>query len=571
MKVKNRVFVIGLDGATLDLITGWVSEGRLPGFSRLMKDGVWGRLESVPNQRSAAAWTSLMTGKNPGKHGIYEFYEYVPGTYDIRFLNGGDRDGSTVWGLLSDQGKRVVVINVPMTYPAEEVNGVLISGLDAPGPESGGFLHPPSLKGELTERFGEYIIEPGITGSIVGNRIDEAVEKLSSELKQKSDITKYLMDSRQWDFFMVVFRSLDAAQHCFWKFMDPGHPAYTEEGNRNYGDVIYRVYSMVDDVLTELMERFGDEVTLMVVSDHGFGRKHGATQALNDWLLSKGYLHYRDDDASSTLGAFGSIGTRALAGLYKNVVGRTSRRLKERLVKFFPGIRDKVQSRLIFSGIDWHRTVAYSDTLFPNIRINLKGREPLGIVDDGEYSDVLERIKADLLEIRDSVTGERIVDSVFFRDEIYHGPHTHKAPDILIRFREDIPINSIRIEGGEKNLARSYPLIPGEDPRVISGDHRLNGIIFMKGKDIKKGRPMDGANIMDFAPTVLYLMDSPIPDDMDGKVLTEAFNESHIKESPPRFTKQSGQSSDGPKTHTASSKEESEAVAARLRDLGYLE
>ncbi len=566
--MNKKVFVIGLDGATLDLILPWVKEGRLPGFQKIIQQGVHGPLESTPNQRSASAWTSMMTGKNPGKHGIYEFYEYVPGTYDIRFLNCSDRKSESLWGILTRYGKKVVVINVPMTYPAEEVDGAFIAGLDAPGVKSRGFMHPPELYDELSGRFGEYIIEPGITGCIVNGRIDEAIELLHHELEQKLNITKYLMEKRQWDFFKVVFRSLDGVQHCFWKFIDPQHPEYTEEGNRKYGRVIYDVYKKVDLFIEDLLLKLGEDTTLMVVSDHGFGRKHQAMQQLNLWLASKGYLTMRARNDNSS-----GITAKILAGLYRAVVGRTSRRLKERLVKLFPDIRNKVQSRLIFSGIDWQKTMAYSDTLFPNIMINLRGREPLGIVGREEYKGLIERLKSDLGNLRDSETGEPIVADVFVRDEIYNGQYVDRSPELLIRWREDIPIHGIKIDNynEEKRESGSHPLIPGEDPRVISGDHHLQGVFFIKGRDVRENHVLKSARIIDIAPTVLYELGCPIPADMDGRLLRDAYINACLESNPPEIEKGSSTRDDKHGGLTGYSEEDSESIAARLRDLGYVE
>ncbi len=571
---KNKVFIIGLDGATLDLIHPWVNKGRLPGFARLIERGAHGRLESTPNQRSASAWTSLLTGKNPGKHGIYEFYEYVQGTYDIRFLNGSDGDSDSLWKILSRNGKKVIVVNVPMTYPAEEVNGILIAGLDSPGADSEGFMFPSDIKKELHGKFGNYIIEPGITGFIVGGKIDEALKTLNQELEQKFEIAKHLMNTKPWDFFMVVFRSLDAAQHCFWKYTDPVHPQYTEEGNRKYGDAIYNVYKKLDMFIEEYMDKIDDNTTLMIVSDHGFGRKHSAAQALNNWLESKGYLVFKDPETSSSFGVYRKLQTKILAGLYSKVVGKTSRKIKERLVKLFPGLRNMVQSRLIFADIDWKKTKAYSDTLFPNIIINLKGREPLGIVEAHEYRDLIEKIKTDIKGCRNSETNECIVEDVFERSEIYWGKHLDKAPDILIRWREDILINTINIDKKQGNSAaesHSYPLIPGEDARIISGDHHLNGVLFLKGKDIKQNHILEGSKIIDIASTVLYQLGCKIPDDIDGEVLKGAYNKDYFNATPPGIEKTGAKKEDRPKASFKYSEEDSEAVAARLRNLGYLE
>jgi len=200
-----KVIVLGFDGADFRLIQPWVEAGHLPGFAKIMAEGAWGELESVPNQRSAAAWTSFMTGKNPGQHGIFEFYDYQADSYNIRFLQGQMRQGRTLWNLAGEAGRNVGVINVPMTYPAEAVNGFLIAGLDAPGVESKGFTYPDGIYKEVLESVGGYTIEPGLIGCIVGGDVDGAEAKLYEEIDQKIATSRYLMKKYPCDLLVTVF------------------------------------------------------------------------------------------------------------------------------------------------------------------------------------------------------------------------------------------------------------------------------------------------------------------------------------------------------------------------------
>ena len=277
----KKVLVVGLDGASLDLIEPWTKEGLLPGFARLMREGAYGPLESVPNMRSAAAWSSFITGRNPGKHGIFEFYDFVPGTYDVKFINAGARDGRSFWKVASDAEKNVGIINVPMTYPAEEVNGFLLAGLDAPGTKSKGFAYPEGFLEEIERTSGEYIIEPGISGCIVDGKIEKAKKILLEEIDLKVKVSRHLMDAYPWDLFVTVFRSTDAAHHCFWKFIDPGHAQYCEEEAKQFGDVILTAYQGIDSFLQETLNSLGTEALVLLVSDHGCGPKHPASGQLN--------------------------------------------------------------------------------------------------------------------------------------------------------------------------------------------------------------------------------------------------------------------------------------------------
>jgi len=525
--------------------------------------------------RSAAAWTTFQTGKNPGKHGILEFYERIPRTYDIRFVNANSREGASFLKIAGDAGRCVVAVNVPMTFPAEQINGALIAGLDAPGKKSPGFCHPPELLRELEAAQGEYIIEPGLTGCIVNGEIDKAVDLLFAEIDSKKRSTRYLMERFPWDLLVTVFRSTDAAHHCFWKYHDPAHPQHDPGEAERYGEVIREAYQRIDAFVLEMLDRAGPDTLVLLMSDHGCGPKHPAGNQLNRWLESAGFLAY-----SSAAAGSGNPLTRMLGGVYRWTIAKTPRRTKEILWRLLPGFRDRVQSRLCFAGIDWRRTRAFSDTLFPTIWINLKGREPLGIVEPGqEYDRVCAEIREALLEIRDAGSGEPIVDRVFHRSEIYSGPHVDKAPDLLVRWREDIPIQGIGLPAvaaaadGTRQAGRGdTPFVPGEDYRVISGDHRLQGLLLFRNP-AGPGGGVEGlrSSLMDIAPTALYALGVPVPEDMDGRVLTELFSEAHLAEHPATY---SAPGSPGGTERTGGGDyeaEEEQSVKERLRSLGYLE
>jgi predicted AlkP superfamily phosphohydrolase/phosphomutase len=399
-----------------------------------------------------------------------------------------------------------------------------------------------------------------------------AVQKLQKELEQKEGITTYLMQKYKWDFFMVVFRSLDAVQHCFWKYVDPLHPQHNPAQAKRYGSVILKAYQKIDKTLGTIRAALDEDTVLIVMSDHGFGRKHPANNQLNRWLANQGFLHYLDDRTKArTIRRFSSS---LLARTYKLLIGKTSRTVKQRLATRFPQLRNRLQSRLCLANIDWSRTKAYSDTLFPIFRVNLEGREPKGIVRPGkEYCQVVERLRAALVECRDAVSGRQIVDRVFHRDELYTGSFVEKAPDLLIRWKEDEEIRGIAMGDGAVDTGlvdESRPLVPGEDPRIISGDHRLHGIFLMAGKPIQKGLKLSNARIIDLAPTILKLFRLPIPSDMDGSVLAEVFQEGGISTDLPFRINEVIESSDR-QTDEGYSVKEQKAIAKRLRDLGYID
>jgi predicted AlkP superfamily phosphohydrolase/phosphomutase len=568
-KASNRVMIMGADGATFRLIKPWVEEGKLPHFRAMMEEGVHGLLDPAPNMRSAASWTSYYTGKNPGKHSIFEFFDYVPESYAIRFVCGADCAEPSLWRLLSDVGYSSIAVNVPMTYPAEPIQGIVLAGLEAPGTGSRGFCYPERILKELEEKFEKYIIEPGLTGCNIDNRLDEGIERLFAEIEQKRKIMFYLIEKKPWDFCTVVFRSLDAAQHNFWKFMDPGHPDHDPGLKDKYGNVIFRVYQKLDEILGELRVCLGPDDYLLVMSDHGFGRKHPASNQLNAWLTSLGYLTFKNRRHNSRIKQ--SL-FRAFHHTYVLLAGKLPRRYKEVFARLLPRVRNRVHTQLCFNGIDWNKTRAYSDTLFPNIRINLKDREKHGIVNSAEYDALINEIKGALMACKDKKTGEPIVEQVMLRNDIYQGQHVNKSPDMTIRWREDTEISGINIDSDSdfSELRGTRPFIPAEDHRVISGDHRRYGILLVQGPGIMKGKMINNAHIMDLAPTTLYLLNTAIPSDMDGKILESAFEKAVLKKKPPKYAARQEKDVSGNEKPTYSPGEE-EVVAERLRSLGYLE
>ena len=221
----GRVLIVGLDGATFDLIRPWVAQGRLPRLQALLAQGTAGELRSTVPPMSPPAWSSFMTGVNPGKHGIFDFTERKPGTYEIQFVSSRQRKAETIWKILSRAGKRVCAVGVPTTYPVEAVNGVMISGFDTPAMNEKA-IHPPGLYAEIVEKVGEYILSSDVMRHVYDQRIDLAVETMLRCIRRKADIAKYLWAREPWDCFMVVFGETDSAIHYFWKHHDPQSPQY---------------------------------------------------------------------------------------------------------------------------------------------------------------------------------------------------------------------------------------------------------------------------------------------------------------------------------------------------------
>ena len=572
---QGKVLVIGLDGATFDLIKPWVRDGKLPALKRLLEDGAHGILLSSHQSNSPQAWTSFMTGKNAGKHGIFDFVEPVPNSYDVKFINASYRNEKTLWRILSDAGKKVAVINVPITFPAEEVNGCLVSGWDSPG-LSQDSVYPSDLLSELNKAAGgHYILEPGVTGYIHKGRRDLALNKMYESIESRFKASKHLLINKEWDFFAVVFTSIDRVQHYFWKYINPNHPNYDPKDREGFGNAICSIYQKLDKAVHDLIKDLSDDVTVFIMSDHGGGPSSNKTFYINHWLAEQGFLKFTTNNSiKSRIKKAGLKGLRTINLLLK---GFLSRRMKEKLARVLPGLRNRVDSTLCLSGIDWDNTRAFSRENAPTICINLKGREPKGTVEPGsEYEKVRDDIIGKLLALRCPQTNDPIVERVLKREEVYTGKFVYKAPDLLIQWKNDSYIQRpsyTNKKGKWYQILTHKELEWAETVSRPSGIHRREGIFLAKGKHVKPSLQIPDAHIVDVFPTVLYTMGIPVPKDADGRILTEIFKEDFIQSNPIKVNRDAvpgvpaGQTQD----ERAYSDSETALIEERLKGLGYID
>lgn len=565
MKRDWKVLCLGLDGATMDLILPWVEAGKLPTFKYLMDSGSFGELESVIQPCSAQAWTSFMTGKNPGKHGIFGFRKQFRGSYKHTFVNGSMVTSKTIWRVLSDYGKRVFVMNVPLTYPPDTVNGCLVSGMDAPGTESD-FTYPPEIRKELMEATdGRYVITVHLGGYLTSDRKREnAVDKLLDMAEQRTKGAMHFLRTRSWDFAMVKYDIPDQAHHYFWKYLK-------SDGSRKFGDAIYRIYAKLDEIVARFLREIDKETVLILLSDHGGGPHSGKVVYVNEWLRRQGLLTPPFDGKGGNRielrPALNRLLRRAMHWLYYSVLLRVLRdNTKDLLWRLFPKFRSDVSSYLKFSRLDWTKTRAHLGGNLDEIRLNVRGREPEGIVEPGEeYDRVRDEIISGLQSIRDPETREPIFERIYKKEEVYSGEFVDEAPDILLvpkayaySLRRDL-----LCDDSEPLVARR------KHQKGISGIHRMNGITFLFGGPIRGKRRLDDAKIIDLAPTILHLMGFPVPDDMDGKVLTKAFRESFANIRPLRHSKSERE---GKRERKAVyTDQEAHTIREHLKGLGYID
>jgi predicted AlkP superfamily phosphohydrolase/phosphomutase len=560
-KGKPRALVIGLDGATLDLVKPWADEGKLPTLSRLMERGAWGALRSTVPPVTAPAWTSFMTGKNPGRHGIFDFIELKPGTYDVRYTNGGTARARSLWRILGDSGLRVGVVNVPMTYPPEEVNGYLISGLDTPDEESD-FIRPAGLARELKERLGGVRLDIRHLGYMNDDGKRDAVLKAMGELEEhRAEVVSYLMETRPVDFLMVVFNATDQVQHHFWHYMDPAHPQYDAGGAARYGAAILDIYRKVDSLAGRLISALPEDASVIVMSDHGAGPMGKRYLHLNRYLADIGVLAFKEKKGRDL------AWLRRMDGFVRSNISPGA---KMRLNRLFPSLRGRMESYSAMSMIDWEKTRAFAVEISgtsPNIWINAAGSMPRGTVGRGrEYDELVDYIIEKIYEIKDPATGGRFVKRAYRRAEVYEGPSLASAPDIILSWWDSAPfvVKPSPLDGPPVAYG-SGPLRGGSE---WSGTHRLEGMTILNGPAFKAGHLAGGAGIADIAPTILHVLGVPVPDDMDGRVMVDALRDGPAVDRPIDYQKGAGPPGREGAPYTD---DEAVKVHERLSRLGYMD
>jgi len=560
-RVSSRVLCIGLDGATFDLIKPWIAEGRLPNLKRLLEEGVHSNLNSVIPPLSPQAWSSFMTGVNPGKHGLFGFKYQKKSKYEFQFTNNNCIKVKTLWKLLSEKGKKVITVNVPFTYPPEEINGIMVSGLGTPG-TSVDFTYPPHFKEEVLKTINDYTIHLHVWGSLDNaDKREKALKELLKMTDKRVALCKHLMSKYPWDFFMIVFTSIDQVQHHFWKYL---------ESNSNFRNAILSVYEKNDDAIGSLLKHIDENTTVVIMSDHGAGKFSGIKIHIDEVLKIENLLFLRHSEKQPLSHLASKLTFRLLnltRRMKKILIKTLSTKSKDTILRYLPSARGKVLSAGL-SAIDWSKTKVYPGENVDFLRVNLKGELPYGIVEPGQnYEELINFTKTKLENLRHPDTGEQLIEKVYRKEDLYHGPYLHEAPDLIVWTKDYQHV----IRGDLSQRKQGRIISVATDKSDPSGTHRLNGIFIVSGKHIKKGCQISSANIMDAFPTILHIMGYPIPTFADGKVLAEIFDEKYLRDNPISYIELNMDRVGVASGQEIYSDEEKSQIETHLKNLGYFE
>lgn len=536
-----KLLIIGLDGATFDLIRPWANAGKLPNLAKLIQNGVQTDLLSTLPPVTSPAWPSFMTGCNPGNHGVFDFIQPSGDSYAL--VNATRIHKPTMWQILSNMGYRVGVLNVPVTYPPQPINGFMISGILSP--KQGSFCYPQDLIGRYQAHLGHYRISPNIQYK-AGNEA-AYIKDIYSLIHAHGKWAVHLMQHEPVDVLMVHFIALDIMMHALWRLMDSSHPRYEPS---EFQDAILGGYQLVDEYVGQLLNLLPPEAHVIAMSDHGFGPLNKIVN-LNNFLMEKGFLKLNRKPITRLKALAFKLGISP-AVIYRLVekIG-----LQNMATKVSKNTRNQVLGKFLnYDNVDWSQTAAYSMGHVGQIYLNMVGREPHGIVTAASYQKTRQDIVDALQELKDE-NGRSLITKIILREETYHGPFTEKGPDIHLIL-------------DEYNII-AYPLfatngkIVTEQIRGDSGCHRREGIVIAHGPQFKQNVQLpNSANIIDLAPTIFALLGEPVPQHMDGHVQYDFFS------TPPETSYFDAE--EAQRTAHSLSEADNKQIEDRLRDLGYL-
>ncbi len=550
---QRKVLVIGIDAATLDLVRPWASAGHLPNLDSFLQHGAVGPLRSTLPVSSPAAWSTFVTGLNPGKHGIISFRQFEPDSYAPHFANASHRRGAAFWEIAGRFGVRGGVINVPITYPPRPYEGFIVSGMLSPGVNRH-MASPPEIFDDLMAVSPDYVVDVDMIGS---GQMSPArlIERALGAVKARRDAAVGLYRKHKPPLFCAVFTIADRICHYLWNYCEALERGDADtELERGLGQGILQIYEKLDEAVGELMAEAGDDADVVILSDHGAGPSRKGL-SLHRLLAREGLL------AESRGRGFIRLAKRAVWA----VAGLTPLSIKNQIKLRLPKVAKYIAGTVSSKGIDFSSTLVYPIPCSGGLFVNLRGRQPRGIVEpEGDYEAVRDRLIRIFSELKDPETGRPVIRRVWRREEAWSGPCIDRLPDMIVELEdESFDMGEIAELSHAKDVFFQLP-VPTIHRVEMTGSHRRDGIFMAMGPQIRQTE-IRGASIADVPATVLALLGCPIPEQFDGRVLKEALTDD--VDIPGRCGEEAA--GEAPAAREFSETDQ-EIIANRLKELGYM-
>lgn len=496
--MTTTTLFIGMDGASFSILDDLVKERNgqnavMPFLGTLYEKGTRCLLRSTPNPLTPPAWVSLMTGRTPGNHGIFDFIRAEEIEDDVFFTLYDSRDclAESIWSIASRQGKKVAALNFPFTAPpGKDLTGFMIPGF-IPWRHLRRNTLPKGLYDQLKEKLPDFNAKE-LAWDFEQEK--EAINRLSDEDREKwvkyhlprekqwFQIAEYLLRTEEPELMAIMFDGVDKLQHQAWLFLDPVLQT-GEEGpyHQRMRALCLEYFRQLDGFLEKLVTGAGPDVQVFLASDHGFTKTTEIVR-INAYLHEKGYLHWQEMPDSEA-----------------------ARRREDSM----------------FANLDWTTTTAYCRTPSSNgITIRVADKKGRTGIAPGDYEPFRDRLIGDLLELRDSATGERIITEIHKREDIFPGAAMAEAPDLLLVLRDY----------GFVSIKNKLPVVQPRDE--IAGTHHPDGVFIACGPGIRQNEFIEACHITDVGATLLYSLGLDVPNDFEGKVPEAMFTDSHLSRKP---------------------------------------
>lgn len=508
------LIILGLDAGDPFFIREWAREGHLPTIASIMECGSWTLTEGPELISEHGVWVSLLSGLSRAQHGYCYFRQLDPGTYDLRFMTANRLGIEPFWARLRGSRRRVAAIDVPDTAPVSDLAGAQLVDwashhVWAPG-EYVPTSQPPELVSEITRRFGPRL-ESLEDSNATPERDLEIRAELLEHVRKKGDVCRHILSEGPFDLVVAVFAESHAANHQFWGYHPDRRTASVPAELASLEDATREIYAAIDLELATILDTLTDTLAgppnVFVVSTVGMADKYPTQGLMDDFLRELGYLTPRGHDGGACLRPLDLVRRfvpeRARVAVSRALLGHDAR---ERLVY------DRFRT-----GTDWSRTEAFAIPVFyaSQLRVNLRGREPEGIVEPGTgYEDVLHRIEADLARLVDPESGEpAIVRASRTVDLFGLDAPPDRLPDLFVEWRSGSYMP--RVVHPHAELTQKRPEF------FRRSDHSHCGFVAAAGPGIRRRGRIEAVGVLDLAPTFLHLMKEPHDEDMRGHVLTE--------------------------------------------------
>ena len=521
-----RVLFIGLDSADAVLIEQWEKEGFLPNIARLRARGTSGRMRTTAEFLHVSAWPSIFTGVMPDKHGLYHAYVMNPGDQSPTRPKPDKTQFPFFWKLLSDAGKTSVVMDAFMTCPLQSFNGTQIVEWGTWSWFSEPAILPARLKSEMEAKFGSY---PAPEHSKVATMPDSRWfrDSLIAGVEKKTQVVRWLMQKEEWNLFLTVYGETHPAGHYLWHLHDSCYPSHPQDADPSLRHALRDVYVAIDRGIGEILRQTDKRTTVFLVSGDGMGPNYSASHVLEQVLKAM-----RMTATSEAIGD-GEQGRAARPGFNSTQLLSSVRKMIPQSIRtavsqtfFSHGMKEKLALKWLTAGIVWDKTRAFliSNANEGYVRVNLKGREPRGIVEPGEeYGQVVNEIYQVAVTLTNPVTGKRAARAVHRTDDIFKGPCRNHLPDLIINWDPEAKVTNELLAGklGRiKTKEPGYGIVP-----FYVGNHRPNAFAIVAGPDVPRGERFEDSHILDLTPTILTMLGLEAPGYMDGKVLNQLVGE----------------------------------------------